>query len=495
MAAGRDSRGKSGFPFAAVRRLSPLRVLRRCLWAPRRAGNDTITVSGRVTLSGRPAMGSISHHEIRQELERILQSRHFAKAPKKRRFLEFVCLETVGGRGGQLNEHLIGMEVYERGPDFDPHEDSIVRVQAHELRKSLARYYEREGKDDPIRIDLPPGNYVPVFTRRPEGEPLPPAPAVETTAPVHPGRRWERAALLLLLASTVVLGLALVQAHRQRPSTPAWPVSYTPAMEWFWGRFLPPAPPPLIVLPVHPILRAAHEGDSDRTRNSGYVIPKDELAEFRDTVHYRELKQFAFVPSTTDFTAIGETLGLVRLFQLFSSAGQTFRVKAARLVDFEEVKASNAILLGGNQAWSGRIFLYKEGFWFHEGLIKNMRPQPGELSVYRPVFDPVTNQLRRDYALVLMLPNENRERRILLSYGIYTQGSQAAIEFMTNPDRLEELRRALLAASPDGKTLPDYFQALIETAVENAVPGPSSLVAVRLVPEEGPAVAGLVREE
>ncbi len=443
-------------------------------------------------MSGRPAMGSISHHEIRQELERILQSRHFAKAPKKRRFLEFVCLETISGRGGQLNEHLIGMEVYERGPDFDPHEDSIVRVQAHELRKSLARYYEQEGKRDPIRIDLPPGNYMPVFTRAPEEAP---APAAEATRAGRPGRRWERLALLLLLGATATLSIALVQFYRYRPAEPAWAVSYTPAMEWFWGRFLPPAAPPLIVLPVHPILRAAHEGDSDRTRASGYVIPKDELTEFRDTVHYRELKQFAFVPSTTDFTAIGETLGLVRLFQLFASAGQSVRVKAARLVDFEEVKASNAILLGGNQAWSGRIFLYKEGFWFHEGLIKNMRPQPGELSVYRPVFDPVTNQLRRDYALVLMLPNENRERRILLSYGIYTQGSQAAIEFMTNPDRLEELRRALLAASPDGKTLPDYFQALIETTVENAVPGPSSLVAVRLVPEEGPAVAGLVREE
>jgi len=439
-------------------------------------------------------MGSISHHEIRQELERVLQSRYFAKAPKKRRFLEFVCQETVGGRGGQLNEHLIGMEVYERGPEFDPHEDSIVRVQAHELRKSLARYYEREGKDDPIRIDLLPGNYVPVFTRVSEGERAPATPAAESAAPARPRSRWERPALILFVGTTALLGLALIQSHRHRRPAPAWPVSYTPAMAWFWGRFLPPAPPPLIVLPVHPILRAAHEGDSDRTRASGYVIPKDELAEFRDTVHYRELKQFSFVPSTTDFTAIGETLGLVRLFQLFASAGQTFRVKAARLVDFEEVKASNAILLGGNQAWSGRIFLYKEGFWFHEGLIKNMRPQPGEPSVYRPLFDPVTNQLRRDYALVLMLPNENRERRILLSYGIYTQGSQAAIEFMTNPDRLEDLRRALLAASPDGKTLPEYFQALIETTVENAVPGPSSLVAVRLVPDDGPAaVAGLAR--
>lgn len=182
-------------------------------------------------------------------------------------------------------------------------------------------------------------------------------------------------------------------------------------MEWFWGRFLPPAAPPLEVVPVHPLLRAAHDGDSERTRAAGYVIPKYQLPEFRDTIHYRELRQFSFVPSTTDFTSIGETPGLVRLFQLFASVGQSCRVKAARLVDFEEVKACNAILLGGNQAWSGRILLYKQDFWFHEGLIKNNSPRPGELDVYRPVFDPVTNQLRRDYALIWMLPNEHRTQR------------------------------------------------------------------------------------
>src|SRR5436853_2594041 len=52
--------------------------------------------------------------------------------------------------------------------------------------------------------------------------------------------------------------------------------------------------------------------------------------------------------------------------------------------------------------------------------------------------------LSRDYALVLMLPNERHDQRVLLIYGIYTQGSQAAIEYVTNPDRLAELRQSLL---------------------------------------------------
>jgi hypothetical protein len=56
--------------------------------------------------------------------------------------------------------------------------------------------------------------------------------------------------------------------------------------------------------------------------------------------------------------------------------------------------------------------------------------------------------------LVLMLPNENKDQRILFIYGIYTQGSQAAIEYLTSPEHLAELHRALLELSPDHQTPP-----------------------------------------
>jgi len=156
-------------------------------------------------------------------------------------------------------------------------------------------------------------------------------------------------------------------------------------------------------------------------------------------------------------------------------------VQQSRLVNLDEIKGDNAILLGGNQAWSGRVFLNVEGFHFQSGVILNRSPQPGEQAIYKPEFDSVTNQLTRDYAVVLMLPNETKEKRVLLIYGIYTQGSQAAIEFLTNPERMTELRNRLLELSPDHKTLPSYFQLLLSTTVENAVPGKSSLVAVRII--------------
>jgi hypothetical protein len=252
-------------------------------------------------------------------------------------------------------------------------------------------------------------------------------------------------------------------------------------LDWFWRPFLPPAGPPLIVIPNHPLLRAAHDGDSAQTLAAGREIPKFDLPEFRDTIHFRELKRFRFVPSVTDFTSVGETLGVVSLCQMFFQVNQQCRLQQSRLVNVEEIKANNAILLGGNQSWSGRVFLNVEGFHFQSGLILNRNPLPGEKPIYKPEFDPVTNQLRRDYALVLLLPNERSDNRVLLIYGIYTQGSQAAIEYLINPERMSELQKALLNLSTDHRTVPPYFQALLSTTVENALPGNCSLVAVRAI--------------
>lgn len=426
----------------------------------------------------------ISLFEKREELSRILESKYFANSPKKTRFLEFVSEQAFLGNGDKLNEYLVGVEVYDRGVDFNPQKDPIVRVQAHEIRRLLKKYYDEDEKGSAVRIDLPSGHYVPVFSRNAQQEAAVdelPAPAVVVEA--RTPDRMHLAITVLLGFLCVGLASLLVASNWSRHSPQARMQAVLPeGLDWFWHPFLPPADAPLITIPNHPLLRAAHDGDSPQTLAGGHEIPKASLPEFRDTIHFRELKRFLFVPSLTDFTSVGETLGLVKLCGMFSTVGQKCLVQQSRLVNLEEIKGDNAILLGGNQAWSGRVFLNVEGFHFQSGVILNRNPQPGEQAVYKPEFDSVTNQLTRDYAVVLMLPNETKEKRVLLIYGIYTQGSQAAIEYLTNPELMAELRKELLKLSPDHKAVPPYFQLLLSTTVENSVPGKSSLVALRVIP-------------
>jgi TolB-like protein len=73
----------------------------------------------------------------------------------------------MAGKGEQLKEYLIGSEVYDRRPPYDPTVDSIVRTEARRLRSKVKLYYETEGKYNPLRIHFDVGNYVPSFVERP----------------------------------------------------------------------------------------------------------------------------------------------------------------------------------------------------------------------------------------------------------------------------------------------------------------------------------------
>ena len=90
-----------------------------------------------------------------------------ARSAQLRRLSRFLVLETLGGRHDTLKEYTIGVEVFERGADFDPRVDPIVRVQTSKLRRRLASYSERERATESIRFEIEPGGYVPRISRTP----------------------------------------------------------------------------------------------------------------------------------------------------------------------------------------------------------------------------------------------------------------------------------------------------------------------------------------
>jgi serine/threonine-protein kinase len=99
-------------------------------------------------------------HMVREQLGRILRSGLFAQAPMLSRLLEYVVERTAASQTDQLKEYSIGVEVFDRGPSFDPRTDTIVRVQARRLRSKLQDYYDGEGRNDPVVLELPKGRYA-----------------------------------------------------------------------------------------------------------------------------------------------------------------------------------------------------------------------------------------------------------------------------------------------------------------------------------------------
>ena len=104
------------------------------------------------------------------------------------RFLRFSVQQALGGNLSLLKEQVIGVEVFDRKPDYDPRIDPIVRVEARRLRAKLKAYYTSTGRADPIVIGLPKGAYLPLFKVSPRDSAQKPA-APTTSLPVASAKK------------------------------------------------------------------------------------------------------------------------------------------------------------------------------------------------------------------------------------------------------------------------------------------------------------------
>ena len=102
---------------------------------------------------------------VEEQLELILASRVFRLAARSRAFLRYVVEHSLDD--APPKEYSIATEVLGRSSDYDPAVDATVRVEAGRLRNRLREYYDTEGIDDPVAIEIPKGGYAAVFTLRP----------------------------------------------------------------------------------------------------------------------------------------------------------------------------------------------------------------------------------------------------------------------------------------------------------------------------------------
>lgn len=100
---------------------------------------------------------------VRTQLQKIIASKSFRQGDRLQRFLGFIVDESLAGRGDQLKEYPIGVDVFGKSDSFDPRMDPIVRVQARRLRIRLQTYYREEGHADELVIEMPKGGYAPTF--------------------------------------------------------------------------------------------------------------------------------------------------------------------------------------------------------------------------------------------------------------------------------------------------------------------------------------------
>ncbi|MGB8480377.1 MAG: hypothetical protein WCE63_16325 [Acidobacteriaceae bacterium] len=397
-------------------------------------------------------------------VQRIASSQLLKSSSRLRDFLLYVGECAIRDAPEEATEQQIGIHVFGRAPGYNSSEDSIVRTHARLLRQKLTEYFAGEGATEQIVVEIPKGHYLPIFrptvskssgrglletTEALDADLSPAIPSVTKASAINRGL-W-RVITLGVIALTLLF-LAALQIRRKGIATPLVSQKNS-AMETLWEPFLSGVPPLVIYS------NALFDGSSKTGLR--YAHPTTDPAvssSYIDT-----------------YTGIGEVAAVYRLTRMFDADHAQFVLKRSLLVTWDEASIKNLIFIGSSaENPSLRVLPDTSDFTIvaddsFAGFV-NHHPKPGEPAMYSRPEHPLT----RDYAVLALLPGMQPGKRILICSGLTTFGTQAAVDFATNPENVDQLFRA--AGFTKGTLRP--FEALLETTITGGVPVQTKLVTV-----------------
>ncbi len=388
-----------------------------------------------------------------------------------RGLLRHVVNETLAGRQDGLKEYSLGREVFHRKPDYNPGNDAIVRVQASLLRKRLATYYEREGRESTLRIELPRGGYVPSFREVEKELPAVVAEPVPRQLAAPPGFRWRLFGAGVAVGAVVVLAGFLFFGQRQaRPPMPAPSV---------WGAFMQPGAESIVSFGV-PLVYA---GGGIFVRDVNVNIPGDEAKGKLGSIE--RLMGEPLRPQDDVYTGIGEMVGTHEIIRWLESHGVKASLANSHYLGHSDITGKNLVVVSSIRFQTLlQEMQLPSRFTFDESssggfLIQD--PGPGEQRHYHAMSGAGVDT---SYALLHLWPGKRPGNRILYLTGITTWATQGAAQFVVDAERIGDLQTRLDADPPEGPRgrKSPFFQVLLRIEGKNNQVRTASYVTHRYLP-------------
>jgi len=398
---------------------------------------------------------------LQEQAASIVRSGALGRSRSYARLLEFLVECARSGRTPKELE--IAMEVFGRGADFDPSQDSMVRVYAHNLRQKLEHYYATAGRNEPRQLLLARGEYRISLAESEEAAepaeataPVAPPPTQPAAAPEQPRTAFTRWRLAAGAAALLLLGLAL-GAGIMLESEPAAPAAAAVAKSPLWADMLDDDLPILVVVGDYYIYGELDEhGDVTRLVRDFNVGSSAELNELmkNDTTlmsRYMDL-DLTYLPT-------GSAFALLDILRVLYTSNKSVRIVSMSEMNEADLKSSHVIYVGYISALDKlEDFVFASstltiGYTYDE--LRNM--DTGELYTSEAGF-PEVNHNYRDYAFISTFPGQGGNQIMIVS-GTRDAGLMQAAHALADPMFIASMQQQ----RPDtAKNQPPSFEMLYE---------------------------------
>jgi hypothetical protein len=416
-----------------------------------------------------------------QLVQRIVSSPPFQKSTRLRDLLQFITEQSIHGKAHELTEQHIGNALFHKPSDYSPLEDSSVRVHVRQLRLKLHEYFNEEGRNEPLILDIPKGSYAPVFRT-----PLKTADLPAAIAAVIPAVAWRRRALFPWILCGLLALLCAVLSFRVISRRMAAAVASPAPLSWPFSQIFDERHQTIIVVADSNYgmarILAGQPGSLDqylrrdflRSPAVGKVAETD--SRLRDYI------------SNSSLTSFADVADVVSLFKMAGSLQSQVSVRYPRDLRMRDLDHNNYIFIGsaGSNPW---VTLLQDKLNFRESetvvgksakVFVNKNPLAGEQPQYEGL--RWTGSIGEDYATVSLLPNETHDGSVLAFQGLQQEGTEAAGRFLADEENRRQLMSALGISAADRTSQNIWFEALIRSRTVSGAPNSTTLVAVRRIP-------------
>jgi hypothetical protein len=439
----------------------------------------------------------LSPEQKRELVQRVVNSEGFRRSSAMRAFLLYITERVISGRADELKEQSIGAEVLGRKPNYNPADDNIVRVRAHELRGRLEKYFTSEGASEAVVITMPRGAYAPEFVPRKsalladaklkpqaEEEALPAGQQDESGAVVEIVRRlalrdWLGFTAVVLVAIAASVAVTRYVLQSKAPSSSARPAG---VIADFWGQFYGKPNEELKVVYADTSF-ALWQDLSGKTLD---------LGDYLNRKYYDEKGNKLFNVVMRRVTSPADMALSVHLATLAEQFGGQENPQFARDVEAAFFHQGNVVLIGSHRSnpW---VAVYEPNLNFildqdpHSGapMFRNRTPQAHEDAAYGipDMYDTQRTEEKTypSYGVVALLKGCGDNGLTVLVEGLNAQATQAAGDMITDPQRLNSLMQSM-GHAPGTSVAP--FEALFQVI---SLPGGydnPKVIAYRLRPPE-----------